>query len=163
VLRAGGSEARPSLAKTSQLLAQIHRNGCFSAGLGELSRPEQSEILLIEHRAAVQEVVLLQTFGGVSSAEAARSGGRMGGSSFSAARSGGGSYSRYSETAVHSICFACKRHTVHTSPVPWHVLLCAFRNCCNTSSLLFKFLLGVQLRCSCFLAVAAAAGVMAVA
>ena len=52
-------------------------------------------MLLIEHGAAVQEIVLLQTFGGVSSAEAARSGGRMGGSSFSAARSGGGSYSRY--------------------------------------------------------------------
>lgn len=37
----------------------------------------------------------LQTFGGVPSAEAARSGGRMGGSSFIAARSGGSSYSRY--------------------------------------------------------------------
>lgn len=36
----------------------------------------------------------LQTFGSVSSAEAARSGGRMGGSGFSSARSGAGSYSR---------------------------------------------------------------------
>ena len=36
----------------------------------------------------------LQTFGSVSSAEAARSGGRMGGSGFSAARSGSSSYSR---------------------------------------------------------------------
>lgn len=38
--------------------------------------------------------LLLQTFGSVMSAEAARSGGRMGGSGFSAARSGSSSYSR---------------------------------------------------------------------
>ncbi|KAL0053992.1 hypothetical protein WJX82_002046 [Trebouxia sp. C0006] len=42
---------------------------------------------------AMVALALALTFGGVSSAEAARSGGRMGGSSFSAARSGGGSYS----------------------------------------------------------------------
>ena len=42
-----------------------------------------------------QRLELLQTFGGVSSAEAARSGGRMGGSSFSAARSGSSSFGRY--------------------------------------------------------------------
>ncbi len=49
------------------------------------------------------------------------------------------------------------------APMPWHVLLGAFRNFCHTSSLLFTFLLGVQLRRSYFLAAAAAAGVMAVA
>ena len=55
------------------------------------SRADQARSV---RRAAVPYTTLLQTFGGVSSAEAARSGGRMGGSSFSAARSGAGSFSR---------------------------------------------------------------------
>ncbi len=76
-----------------------------------------------KHGAAVQEIVLLQTFGGVSSAEAARSGGRMGGSSFSAARSGGGSYSRYCAQYMFRLQEARCRYQ---PPMPWHVLLDAF-------------------------------------
>lgn len=43
-----------------------------------------------------------QTFGSISSAEAARSGGRMGGSGFSAARSGSSSY-RYRLSFLHAL------------------------------------------------------------
>ncbi|DBA67657.1 TPA: hypothetical protein ACH3X2_001253 [Trebouxia sp. C0005] len=52
---------------------------------------------------AMVALALALTFGGVSSAEAARSGGRMGGSSFSAARSGGGSYSSGSSSRSYGI------------------------------------------------------------
>ncbi|DBA77808.1 TPA: hypothetical protein ACH3X1_009165 [Trebouxia sp. C0004] len=66
---------------------------CLEAGVQKPVPAWQRLASFLLKSTAMVALALALTFVGVSSAEAARSGGRMGGSSFSAARSGGGSYS----------------------------------------------------------------------